>query len=133
MVRKVVIFRLFYGPVFLVADYIVTCPDNVLFSRARTRVACELTRCCFLTLAAQSWNLARSYARLRLSMEPAKVLQEKPDDMSVDEAHGLLLSAASSSYSYLPPVKPKGGEVYLFSPGSSPKKRGKTHVVVMSH
>ena len=47
----------------------------------------------------------------------AVVLFRKQEELTVAEAKQLLTQPDLTKASYVPPVKPKAGEVYLFSPG----------------
>ena len=55
----------------------------------------------------------------------AVVLFRKQEELSLAEAKQLLTQPDLTKASYVPPVKTKTGEVYLFSPGENPAKHGK--------
>ena len=46
------------------------------------------------------------------------------DDLPVSKVLQLLQYSKEDSLSFLPPAKPKSGDVYLFSPGDNEKAKG---------
>ena len=54
---------------------------------------------------------------------PNKPIAEKFVDLTVEEVV-TFLQVPSKDHSCVPPVKPKGGEIYIFSPGDEPRKNG---------
>ena len=61
---------------------------------------------------------------LQLSMS-AIVLFFKQKELTLSEIRGLLTKPEPAKISYVPAVKPRAGEVYLYSPGENPSKSGK--------
>ena len=48
------------------------------------------------------------------------------EELSQQEALALLQKVQSSSLSYVPPIRPKAGDVYIYSPGcEDPSRNGK--------
>ena len=54
----------------------------------------------------------------------AKPIATKDEDLTLEEALKFLQMSPLNP-SYVPPVKPKGGEIYLVSAGDDPSKSGK--------
>ena len=52
-----------------------------------------------------------------MQMEPKPICIREEEELSVEEAVKLLQNAEEVEVTHVPPVKPKEGEVYLFSPG----------------
>ena len=62
-------------------------------------------------------------------MMQAKPIATKSEDLTVEEALKYLQSP-SAKPSCVPPVKPKGGEIFLYSAGDNPSKSGKNSLKV---
>ena len=65
--------------------------------------------------------------RLRVgSMEARVILSGKNEDLTLQEALNLLQNAVRNPelVSYVPPVKPKAGDVFVYSPGENLHKIG---------
>ena len=50
-------------------------------------------------------------------------IASKSDDLSPQEAFAYLQRECTAGSSF-PPVRPKGGDIYLFSPGKNASKKG---------
>ena len=76
---------------------------------------------------------SRSYSRstdcqLRTSMEVKVILSGRNEDLTLQEALNLLQNAVKNPelVSYVPPVKPKAGDIFVYSPGENLHKIGES-------
>ena len=57
-------------------------------------------------------------------MAEVRVVFRKHSELSLQEALKYLQESEPEKFIFTPPVRPKGGDVFLFSPGSDLNKKG---------